>query len=107
LGAYFGSDSMNFCVDADPLVPLVSRCFASFSSAAAEAGISRIYGGIHYEFDNGPALAMGEALGTYVATNAFGLTAVPEPASWTMLIAGFGLVGGTARRRRTHARVVV
>jgi hypothetical protein len=24
-----------------------------------------------------------------------------------MLIAGFGLVGGTARRRRTHARVVV
>ncbi|WP_353200748.1 PEPxxWA-CTERM sorting domain-containing protein [Sandarakinorhabdus sp.] len=27
-------------------------------------------------------------------------TAVPEPASWAMLIAGFGLVGATARRRR-------
>ena len=27
--------------------------------------------------------------------------AVPEPASWAMLIAGFGLVGATARRRRT------
>jgi hypothetical protein len=26
--------------------------------------------------------------------------AVPEPASWAMLIAGFGLVGGTLRRRR-------
>ncbi|MCU0892685.1 MAG: PEPxxWA-CTERM sorting domain-containing protein [Sandarakinorhabdus sp.] len=26
--------------------------------------------------------------------------AVPEPASWAMLIAGFGLVGATARRRR-------
>lgn len=25
--------------------------------------------------------------------------AVPEPASWTMMIAGFGLVGATARRR--------
>jgi hypothetical protein len=25
---------------------------------------------------------------------------VPEPATWTMLIAGFGLVGGLARRRR-------
>jgi hypothetical protein len=25
---------------------------------------------------------------------------VPEPASWAMLIAGFGLVGGAARRRR-------
>lgn len=28
------------------------------------------------------------------------ITAVPEPASWAMLIAGFGLVGGTLRRRR-------
>lgn len=28
--------------------------------------------------------------------------AVPEPASWAMLIAGFGLVGATARRRRTR-----
>jgi hypothetical protein len=27
--------------------------------------------------------------------------AVPEPASWAMLIAGFGLVGAVARRRRT------
>lgn len=26
---------------------------------------------------------------------------VPEPATWAMLIAGFGLVGATARRRRT------
>lgn len=27
-------------------------------------------------------------------------TAVPEPAAWSMLIAGFGLVGGAIRRRR-------
>ncbi len=27
-------------------------------------------------------------------------TAVPEPASWAMLIGGFGLVGGAMRRRR-------
>lgn len=26
---------------------------------------------------------------------------VPEPATWAMMIAGFGLVGGTMRRRRT------
>jgi hypothetical protein len=26
---------------------------------------------------------------------------VPEPASWAMLIAGFGLVGASQRRRRT------
>ena len=28
---------------------------------------------------------------------------VPEPGTWAMLIAGFGLVGATARRRRTAA----
>ncbi|NJC09317.1 PEPxxWA-CTERM sorting domain-containing protein [Polymorphobacter fuscus] len=27
--------------------------------------------------------------------------AVPEPAAWAMMIAGFGLVGGTMRQRRT------
>ena len=31
---------------------------------------------------------------------------VPEPASWAMLIAGFGLVGGMARRRRQALRLV-
>jgi hypothetical protein len=31
------------------------------------------------------------------------LTAVPEPASWTLLIAGFGGVGWALRRRRSYA----
>jgi hypothetical protein len=26
---------------------------------------------------------------------------VPEPATWAMMIAGFGMVGGALRRRRT------
>lgn len=29
---------------------------------------------------------------------------VPEPASWAMMIAGFGLVGGALRGRTTHSR---
>jgi hypothetical protein len=28
-------------------------------------------------------------------------TGVPEPASWALMIAGFGVVGGIARRRNT------
>jgi hypothetical protein len=31
--------------------------------------------------------------------------AVPEPASWAMLIAGFGLTGAAMRRRRVTAAV--
>jgi hypothetical protein len=34
-----------------------------------------------------------------------GTAAVPEPATWAMLIAGFGLVGGAARRRRARVKV--
>jgi hypothetical protein len=34
-------------------------------------------------------------------------TAVPEPASWAMLIAGFGLVGAAARRRRARHAVAL
>ena len=35
-----------------------------------------------------------------------GVTAVPEPASWAMLIAGFGLTGVTMRRRQAQLRRV-
>jgi hypothetical protein len=31
--------------------------------------------------------------------------AVPEPATWAMMIGGFGLVGGALRRRRSLASV--
>ncbi len=33
-------------------------------------------------------------------------SAVPEPATWAMMILGFGLVGGAARRRRAPVRMV-
>lgn len=35
------------------------------------------------------------------------IAAVPEPASWAMLIAGFGMVGGAVRRSRTSSRAVL
>jgi hypothetical protein len=48
LSDYFGSDSHSFSVTSDGL----TRSFSSLWTAAAEAGQSRIYGGIHYQFDN-------------------------------------------------------
>ena len=31
--------------------------------------------------------------------------AIPEPAAWALMLAGFGLVGGAMRRRQTSVRV--
>lgn len=40
-----------------------------------------------------------------ISGEALGAGAIPEPASWAMLIAGFGLTGAAARRRRGMVRV--
>lgn len=45
-----------------------TRSFSSFDKAAEEAGLSRIYGGIHFSFDNEAGLASGRAVGNYVAS---------------------------------------
>jgi hypothetical protein len=45
------------------------RSFTNFQQAADEAGLSRIYGGIHYSFDNVAGLSTGRALGQFVVTN--------------------------------------
>jgi len=66
LARFFGTDNISFTTGSD-FLPGVTRSFASFSAAAAEAGQSRIYGGIHYQFDNVDALHAGNALGNYVA----------------------------------------
>ncbi|MCA9128676.1 MAG: phosphatase PAP2 family protein [Planctomycetales bacterium] len=51
-----------------PLDPslITTRSFTSFNEAADEAGISRIYGGIHFNFDNTAGLESGRQVGDYV-----------------------------------------
>jgi hypothetical protein len=41
----------------------------------------------------------GKEGGSYSGNLSFSAAAVPEPASWAMMIAGFGLVGAAMRRR--------
>jgi len=38
---------------------------------------------------------------TFAVVNLNRTAAVPEPASWAMMVGGFGLIGGAIRRRRT------
>lgn len=68
LANFFGDDRIRFRTDCDDL-PGVTRSFDSFSAAALEAGWSRIYGGIHWDFDNYDGLATGRDLGYFVSRN--------------------------------------
>ena len=45
-----------------------SREIKSFRSAAEEAAMSRLYGGIHYRFDNENGLAAGKKLGEFIVS---------------------------------------
>jgi len=68
LELFFGTDAVLFSLISEGL-PGVERFFASFSQAAEEAGQSRIYGGIHWQYDNQAGLASGRALGDHVFYN--------------------------------------
>jgi hypothetical protein len=65
LAHFFGTDAVAFSTVSDGL-PGVTRSFTSFSQAAEEAGQSRIYGGIHWQFDNQAGLESGRALADHV-----------------------------------------
>ena len=71
LAEFFGTDRVRFTTASDGL-PGVTRSFASFTDAATEAGLSRIYGGIHWSFDNTAGQMSGRKIGEYVARNFFG-----------------------------------
>ena len=51
LAGIFGTDTIAFTLPSE-VNGVASRSFTSLSAAAAEAGRSRVFGGIHYEFDN-------------------------------------------------------
>ena len=72
LRLFFGDDRVAFTAHSDAEgLSGVTRHFASFSSAAEEAGMSRIYGGIHFRFSHLDGNAAGRNLGQYVFDNFF------------------------------------
>ena len=68
LGLFFGSESITFSTTSEDL-PGVTRSFGSFWEAAAEAGMSRIFGGIHFMSGNQQGLQSGARLGHFVFEN--------------------------------------
>lgn len=69
LAKFTGSDSFHFELTSEANPGLPPRTFNSFWEAASEAGISRIYGGIHFNFSNVQGLEAGRSLGRYIFEN--------------------------------------
>jgi hypothetical protein len=95
LAQVLGKDEMAFVVASGDL-PGVTRSFYALSQAANEAGMSRIYGGIHFQAGNQDGLATGRSIGDWVMGQYF--QPVPEPTSG--LLVAFALLGCLKRRRR-------
>ena len=70
LSSYAGGDNFSFHTTSDG-IPGVVRRFEKFSDAAAEAGLSRIYGGIHFRAANDGGQTSGKKIGKFIYQNFF------------------------------------
>ena len=70
LRAFFCTDVFTFSVTTASAPGGVGRTYSTFSEAAAEAGVSRVHGGFHFNFSNVPALAVGRAIAEEVLNKA-------------------------------------
>jgi hypothetical protein len=95
LANFFGTDNITFTSSTEGFT-VPDRTFTSFSQAAMEGANSRLYGGIHWDFDNQHGLAGGRAVGQYVYDTA--LRPIPEPASCILLL--LALISALASLRR-------
>ncbi len=80
---FFGTDQVSFTTSAEGFgVP--DRTYGSFSEAANEAALSRLYGGIHFDFDNNEGMSLGSNIGDYIYGRYF--HPVPEPATLVFVL---------------------
>lgn len=80
LANFYGTDSISFTLKSDEfngvttdnrgmVRPVRTRSFSSFSEAAEENGISRVFLGIHWTFDSTHGITSGNAVADYVFQN--------------------------------------
>src|SRR5688572_21738805 len=71
LAEFYGNDAIAFTSSAEVAAggTVIIRSFNGFWEAAEEAGASRIYGGIHWSFDNEAGLEAGRSVGEFIADN--------------------------------------
>ena len=68
LAGFIGTDDISFTLPSQA-PGFAARSYTSLSQLAEESAVSRLYGGIHWSFDNNVALTAGAAVGQYVSDN--------------------------------------
>ena len=68
LALFYGTDLIAFSTGSD-FLPGVTRSFTSFSDAASEAAMSRVYGGIHFRFASDDGMTAGLEIGEWAFTH--------------------------------------
>lgn len=76
----------------------VNNCPPTYQGSDADCAF--FYTFYNVQFDIGVDAGDGDVVFSFADAAPGGGSVVPEPASWVLLIAGFGLVGGVLRRRR-------
>ncbi|MEM6393604.1 MAG: vanadium-dependent haloperoxidase [Planctomycetota bacterium] len=114
LQEFYGTDDIAFSLTSEELAVILAdeelrelygldedtdavREFESLSEAMAENGRSRVYLGIHWNFDDTEGQITGASIASYLFSNDF--VAVPEPATALLLTVGVVLMRGGRRRR--------
>lgn len=76
LKSFFGTDEISFTL-ASETSNAEDRMFTSISQAAQESALSRLYAGVHWNFDNHDGLELGDAIGDFVSAQTLATVIAP------------------------------
>ncbi len=114
---FYGTDNIGFNLTSEELLAVMNdpaleaaygldladatRSFDSFSAAMIENGRSRVYLGIHFDFDDLVGQEVGQEVAAAISSNAFvaSASAIPEPSAAVLLLLGAAATLATRRRR--------
>jgi PAP2 superfamily/PEP-CTERM motif len=99
---WFFGDDLGICLP-HGTNPALDRCWADFDAMVLEAAYSRIWGGIHWEFDQLAAIDMARALTNFILDGR-AFERIPEPAALALFGFGAGalMIARNRRRRQPH-----
>ncbi|TWU64463.1 PAP2 superfamily protein [Crateriforma conspicua] len=96
IAEFYDTDEVTFSLESDEL-PGMIRTFDRLSDAMAENGRSRVYLGIHWNYDDTVGQTTGANIAQFITSQPFTAAAVPEPSGFAVLLV---IAIHAARRRR-------